>query len=215
MSYIYTMSIATLKRKTNAVYAKVHSHGHDGLTGFSLNGGRRGMSYIGKDQLRSKVFTPFRGTEPRGHGGTNGTYDKSHIIMAVGPGTDIRGQQYKVIKPSVVSSREQMNRFRWCCADIVRTQSGIDMGSQDAYIAKKSAANVCVLKSDKPMSQLNASCKSINHNRLDCENNYSKDVTPVDSSLRTLAIQKECSIKEIDPSKIIPANSNKGCSTKC
>ncbi len=209
------MSIATLKRKTNAVYAKVHSHGHDGLTGFSLNGGRRGMSYIGKDQLRSKVFTPFRGTEPRGHGGTNGTYDKSHIIMAVGPGTDIRGQQYKVIKPSVVSSREQMNRFRWCCADIVRTQSGIDMGSQDAYIAKKSAANVCVLKSDKPMSQLNASCKSINHNRLDCENNYSKDVTPIDSSLRTLAIQKECSIKEIDPSKIIPANSNKGCSTKC
>ena len=174
------MSIATLKRKTNAVYAKVHSHGHDGLTGFSLNGGRRGMSYIGKDQLRSKVFTPFRGTEPRGHGGTNGTYDKSHIIMAVGPGTDIRGQQYKVIKPSVVSSREQMNRFRWCCADIVRTQSGIDMGSQDAYIAKKSAANVCVLKSDKPMSQLNASCKSINHNRLDCENNYSKDVTPID-----------------------------------
>ena len=205
------MSIATLKRKTNAVYAKVHSHGHYGLTGFSLNGGRRGMSYIGKDQLRSKVFTPFKGTEPRGHGGTNGTYDKSHIIMAVGPGTDIRGQQYKVIKPSVVSSREQMNRFRWCCADIVRTQSGIDMGSQDAYIAKKSAANVCVLKSDKPISQLNASCKSINHNRLDCENNYSKDVTPVDSSLRTLAIQKECSIKEIDPSKLIPANSNRSC----
>lgn len=202
------MSIATLKRKTNAVYAKVHSHGHDGLTGFSLNGGRRGMSYIGKDQLRSKVFTPFRGTEPRGHGGTNGTYDKSHIIMGVGPGTDIRGQQYKVIKPSVVSSREQMNRFRWCCADIVRTQSGIDMGSQDAYIAKKSAANVCVLKSDKPASQLNASCKNTS-NRLDCKNNYSKDVTPIDSSLRTLAIQKECSIKEIDPSKIMPSNNTR------
>jgi len=169
------------------------------------------MSYIGKDQLRSKVFTPFRGTEPRGHGGTNGTYDKSHIIMAVGPGTDIRGQQYKVIKPSVVSSREQMNRFRWCCADIVRTQSGIDMGSQDAYIAKKAAANVCVLKNDKPIN-MNASITG--RDRLDCKNNYSKDVTPVDSSLRTLAIQKECSLKEIDPSKIIPANSNKGC-VKC
>ena len=207
------MSIATLKRKTNAVYAKVHSHGHYGLTGFSLNGGRRGMSYIGKDQLRSKVVTPFKGTEPRGHGGTNGTYDKSHIIMGVGPGTDIRGQQYKVIKPSVVSSREQMNRFRWCCADIVRTQSGIDMGSQDAYIAKKSAANVCVLKSDKP-TNMNASCNTIKRDRLDCENNYSKDVTPIDSSLRTLAIQKECSLKEIDPSKIIPANNNGSC-VKC
>ena len=204
------MSIATLKRKTNAVYAKVHSHGHYGLTGFSLNGGRRGMSYIGKDQLRSKVVTPFKGTEPRG---TNGTYDKSHIIMGVGPGTDIRGQQYKVIKPSVVSSREQMNRFRWCCADIVRTQSGIDMGSQDAYIAKKSAANVCVLKSDKPINHLNASCKT-NSNRLDCENNYSKDVTPIDSSLRTLAIQKECSLKEIDPSKIMSANNSGSCG-KC
>jgi hypothetical protein len=207
------MSIATLKRKTNAVYAKVHSHGHYGLTGFSLNGGHRGMSYIGKEQLRSKVVTPFKGTEPRGHGGTNGTYDKSHIIMGVGPGTDIRGQQYKVIKPSVVSSREQMNRFRWCCADIVRTQSGIDMGSQDAYIAKKSAANVCVLKSDKP-TNMNASCNTIKRDRLDCENNYSKDVTPIDSSLRTLAIQKECSLKEIDPSKIIPANNGGGCS-KC
>lgn len=207
------MSIATLKRKTNAVYAKVHSHGHYGLTGFSLNGGRRGMSYIGKDQLRSKVATPFKGTEPRGYGGTNGTYDKSHIIMGVGPGTDIRGQQYKVIKPSVVSSREQMNRFRWCCADIVRTQSGIDMGSQDAYIAKKSAANVCVLKSDKPINHLNASCKT-NSNRLDCENNYSKDVTPIDSSLRTLAIQKECSLKEIDPSKIMSANNSGSCG-KC
>lgn len=202
------MSIATLKRKTNAVYSKVHSHGHYGLTGFSLNGGHRGLSYIGKDQLRSKVFTPFKGTEPRGHGGTNGTYDKSHIIMAVGPGTDIRGQQYKVIKPSVVSSREQMNRFRWCCADIVRTQSGIDMGSQDAYIAKKAAANVCVLKSDKP---IDLNTNTTNRDRLDCKNNYSKDVTPVDSSLRTLAIQKECSIKEIDPSKIIPANSNRSC----
>lgn len=199
------MSIATLKRKTNAVYSKVHSHGHYGLTGFSLNGGRRGMSYIGKDQLRSKVFTPFKGTEPVGHGGTNGTYDKSHIIMAVGPGTDIRGQQSKVIKPSVVSSREQMNRFRWCCSDIVRTQSGIDMGSQDTYIAKKAAANVCVLKSDKPTNPA-SSCNAMNRDRLDCKNNYSKDVTPVDSSLRTLAIQKECALKEIDSSKIIPAN---------
>lgn len=205
------MSIATLKRKTNAVYAKVHSHGRDGLTGFSLNGGRRGMGYIGKDQLRSKVVTPFKGTEPVGHGGTNGTYDKSHIIAGVGAGTDIRGQQYKVIKPSVVSSREQMNKFRWCCADIVRTQSGIYMGSQDAYINKKSAANVCVLKSDKPIDHLSSSNR---YNRLDCKNNYSKDTTPVDSSLRTLAVQKECALKEIDPSKIINAN-NRGSCVKC
>lgn len=198
------MSIVALKRKTNAIYGKVHSHGYGGLNGFSLNGGRRNMGYIGKDRLNSKVVTPFRGTEPMGHGGTGGKYDTSHIIMGVGAGTDIRGEQYKVIKPSVVSTREQINRMRWCCADIVRTQSGIDMGSQDQYVTKKAAANICVLPTDKSARTLHSKCSFTQ--RLDCKNNYSKDVVPVDSSLRTLGIKNQCALL---PSKLMISNKHR------
>lgn len=194
------MSIATLKRKTNSQYAKVHSHGRDGASGFSINGSRRGIGYIGKDQKISAVFTPFRGTLPMGLDGNKGT-----IVYRVGPGTDIRAHQYQTVKPSVVSSREQMNRERWCCADIVRTQSGIEAGSQDLYIARKSAANVCVVPTNKPTAQFNPSCKTSN-NRLHCENNYTKDSRPIDSSLRTLNVQKQCARLAVDPSKLFITN---------
>ncbi len=191
------MSIATLKRKTNSLYAKVHSHGRDGLNGFSINGARRGIGYIGKDQKRSAVFTPFRGMVPMGLDGNRG-----YIVYSVGAGTDIRAHQYQTLKPSVVSSREQMNRERWCCADIVRSQSAIDGGSEDLYIARKAAANVCVVLADKPTPPLNSICPFKKNNRLDCANNYTKDVRPVDSSLRTLGVQKQCALMAIDPSKL-------------
>lgn len=196
------MSIVALKRKTNAVYGKVHSHGYGGLSGFSINGGRRSMGYIGKDHLNSKVVTPFRGTEPMGLDGNTRT-----IIYGVGAGTDIRGEQYKVIKPSVVTSREQINNMRWCCADIVRTQSGIDMGSQDQYVTKKAAANICVLPTDKQSRGFHPKCSL--SERLDCKNNYSKDIVPVDSSLRTLGIKKQCALYEIDPSKLLVSNKHR------
>lgn len=193
------------------MYGKVHSHGYGGLIGFSLNGGRRSMGYIGKDRLNSKVVTPFRGTEPLGLDGSRG-----NIVMGVGAGTDIRGEQFKVNKPSVVSTREHINQMRWCCADIVRTQSGIDMGSQDQYVSKKAASNVCVLPTDKPNKVLQAKCSSLNENasdRLDCKNNYSKDVVPIDSSLRTLGIRNGCALGAIHPSKLMVSNNNSFC--KC
>lgn len=190
------MSIATLKRKTNSQYAKVHSHGRDGANGFSINGARRGLGYIGKDQKISAIFTPFRGTLPMGLDGNRGT-----IVYSVGAGTDIRAHQYQTVKPSVVSSREQMNRERWCCADIVRTQSGIEGGSQDLYISHKSAANVCVVPRDKPTPEFIPAFKT-NSSRLNCANNYTKDNRPVDSSLRTLGVQKKCARLIVDPSKL-------------
>jgi len=193
------MSIATLKRKTNAQYTKVHSHSRDGV-GFSINGPRRNMSYIGKDQKMSKLFTPFRGGFPMNHsvvghnvGGT--------IVYGVGAGTDIRAHQFQHLKPSVVSSREQMNRMRWCCADIVRTQSVITAGSADLYAIQKGLSNICVFAVDKP-DRINTTCPFKKDGRLNCANNYSKDVVPIDSSLRTLNIQQQCALLDVDPSKL-------------
>jgi hypothetical protein len=191
------MSIATLKRKTTAKYYKVHSHGRGDEIGFSINGPRRGLGYIGKEQKMSALMTPFRGILPMGLDGTRG-----HIVYTVGAGTDIQAHQFQTVKPSVVSSREQMNRMRWCCADIVRTQSDIDGGSADLYISKKAAANDCVLPADKPDPIFNPKCPFKKERRLDCENNYNKHVTPVDSSLRTLGVKKQCALMETDPSKL-------------
>jgi hypothetical protein len=191
------MSIATLKRKTTAVYSKVHSHGRDGPDGFSIYGSRRGLGYIGKDQKISATMTPFRGTLPMGLNGTRG-----YIAYTVGAGTDIQAHQFQTVKPSVVSSREQMNRMRWCCTDIVRTQSGIEGGSEDLYITKKAAANDCVLPADKPDRVFNPKCPFKKDRRLDCVNNYNKHVTPVDSSIRTLGVKKQCALMATDPSKL-------------
>ena len=193
------MSIATLKRKTNAQYVKVHSHGRDGGVGFSINGGRRSMSYIGKDQKISKLFTPFRGALPMDYNGPRGT-----VVKGVGPGTDIRGQQYQHVKPSVVSSRQQMHNMRWCCKDIVRTQSVIDAGSSDLYTTQKGIANDCVSLKDKP-ERVKTTC-SFKSDRLDCANNYSKDVVPIDSSARTANVQQQCALLEVDSSKLFISN---------
>ena len=190
------MSIATLKRKTSAQYTKVHSHSRDGV-GFSINGPRRNMGYIGKDQKMSKLFTPFRGVWPmNSSGGHRGT-----IVYGVGAGTNIRAHQFQHLKPSVVSSREQMNKMRWCCADIVRTQSVIPDGSADIYTIQKGLSNICVFAVDKP-DRINTTCPFKKDGRLDCANNYSKDVVPIDSSLRTLNIQQQCALLDVDPSKL-------------
>lgn len=192
--YYNYMSIVALKRKTNAVYSKTHSHGRNGETGFSINGSHRALGYIGKDKLMSNVITPFRGTLPMG---LDGSAQTSFVVQKT---FDVRAGQSKFVNPSVNSSRAHINMMRWCCQNIVRTQSGIDLGSQDLYIARKSAANVCVINTHKP-KLIGHACKGLS-NRLDCANNYTKDVNPVDSSIRTHALKTECALLDVDPSKL-------------
>jgi hypothetical protein len=192
------MSIVALKRKTNAVYSKTHSHGRNGESGFSINGSHRALGYIGKDKLMSNVITPFRGALPMG---LDGSAQTSYVVQKT---FDVRASQSKFVNPSVNSSRAHLNMMRWCCQNIVRTQSGIDLGSQDLYIARKSAANVCVVTSHKP-KLVGHACKGLS-NRLDCANNYTKDVNPVDSSIRTLALKTECALSEVDTSKLFISN---------
>lgn len=185
------MSLIALKRKTGTAYSKRHSHGHNGETGFSINGSHRTLGYIGKDKKNSNVITPFKGALPMGF---DGKALSSYIVYKH---VDGKASQSKFVNPSVVHSRERMNHYMWCCKDIVRSQSGIDMGSQDLYISKKSAANDCMKRANKPPPSVN-----ISSNRLDCANNYTKEATPVDSSLRTLAVQKQCALTVMHPSKL-------------
>ena len=67
------MSIVALKRNSR----RFQAHISGGSQGFSLNGGRRNIGTVGQTNLgRSVTRTPFRGTEPIGHGGSNGQYIK-------------------------------------------------------------------------------------------------------------------------------------------
>ena len=53
------MSLQTLKKKS-----EVMSHSHDHGKIFTINGGPKNLSYIGKTMRNSSVKTPFRGTLP-------------------------------------------------------------------------------------------------------------------------------------------------------
>lgn len=66
------MSLQTLKKKSEAT-----SHTYDNTKPFTINGGPRNLSYIGKSMKNSTVKTPFRGTLPIGYAGPG-----SHIVYA-------------------------------------------------------------------------------------------------------------------------------------
>ena len=70
------MSIATLKRKTTrGGNPRLDPVSGIGAKGFSLNGGYRNIGAVGQFRMVSNVTrTPFRGTQPMGHGGAANTY---------------------------------------------------------------------------------------------------------------------------------------------
>jgi len=76
-------------------------------------------------------------------------------------------------------------------------------GTQDLYIRKKAAANICVIAANKAVSTNTSICRL---NRLDCANNYTKCITPVDSSVRTENIQQGCALTTLYDSKLCVSN---------
>jgi hypothetical protein len=74
--YKFIMSIATLKRKTTkGGNPRLDPVSGIGAKGFSLNGGYRNIGAVGQFRMVSNVTrTPFRGTQPMGHGGFDGEY---------------------------------------------------------------------------------------------------------------------------------------------
>lgn len=177
------MSIATLKRKTHAVYDKTHSHGkRDTIqSGFSIQGARRSNSYIGKERLVSKV-------------------------SAIVP--ESRIHEYLDVKPSVVDTRQHLNKILWCCKDIVRTQSTITMGSQELYVNTVSAKNsACVTNENKPPGGF--SCCQLKNKKV--LNQMFKQVAPIDSSIRTLNIQQKCANMVVPDSKLFKNHNMHHC----
>jgi hypothetical protein len=109
------MSIATLKKKTQAKYNNLSV----GQPHFSINGTLRNQGYVGQTSLsRFTSRTLYNGIYPRGHGGCCGTFKigqtvRSGILPLNNP---------NVIKSSVISNKgmleEQLN-----CINSLRIQN--------------------------------------------------------------------------------------------
>lgn len=103
------MSLATLKKKSDSTYGSSHSKGSQG---FSLNGGIRTNTYIGKTALREhNPRTLMKGNVVRGHGGTYGTYNKTAIVSPILGNTT---EDSSVVKNTVVNTLGMTAmKYRW------------------------------------------------------------------------------------------------------
>jgi hypothetical protein len=110
------MSLATLKKKTNAQY---HNMSVGSKTGFSLNGVHRSQGYVGQTSLsRSLPRTLMNGNVARGHGGCCGQFRKVPIVQSGvqslenmhAPGTPLPNQ----VKSSVLTTQGMIEqKYRW------------------------------------------------------------------------------------------------------
>ena len=143
-----------------------------GNSGFSINGGHRNIGGVGKDMKMSKSGTPYRGVNPIGWGGKNGTYPSAELVGPFGGAVsnssktsvvqpllnskiaDTLGSQYIYIKPSVLSTYGMLRKkYKWAYygqypnywVQPNYTGNQTDSASQWLYIQNKAAANVCSL----------------------------------------------------------------------
>jgi hypothetical protein len=102
------MSIATLKRKTEAKY----NNNSVGFKHFSINGTTRNQGWVGQQSLsRSLIKTPMVGNVPRGVGG--GCCGKYPIHIVYPSGINYFNDS-SVVKPSVLSNYGSIKtHYRW------------------------------------------------------------------------------------------------------
>ena len=107
------MSIATLKRKTQAKYNNMSV----GQPQFSLNGTHRSQGYVGQTMLSRRLPTSLmKGNVIRGHGGCCGTYPIKPIVQS---GVNYQ-EDSRVVKPSVVNTAGMIETKYYCVGDCVK-----------------------------------------------------------------------------------------------
>ena len=184
-----------------------------GPEGFSINGGRRSKGYIGRDCKFSSNGTPFRGTEPLGCGGAAGNYAQPQPVLNAGAAiVDIRGNQYKFVKPSVLSTSGMIaTKYRWIrgvypnvWVQPLYTGNQSDSGSQGLYIHTKAAANMCASDINNPEKYAGfivnhgptlcrTSAAKFTYNQMASNGPYTKNLgVAMTSSEQTLKIQRRC-----------------------
>jgi len=184
-----------------------------GPEGFSINGGRRSNSYIGKDNKFSSNGTPFRGVYPLGNGGAAGTYAQPQPVYNAGPAmVEVQGNQYKYIKPSVLSTTGLIaTKYRWIrgvypnvWVQPIYTGNQVESSSQGLYVHTKSAANTCVTDINNQAKYAKfivnrgptlcrTSAAKFTYNQMSSNGPYTKNLrVAMTSSEQTLRVQRRC-----------------------
>jgi hypothetical protein len=206
--------------------------GAEGPVGFSLNGGRRNVGYVGQSMAMSKNGTPFRGQFPYGNGGTSGTYPKSEPVFNATQAI-VLGDQYKYIKPSVLSTKGMLEKkYKWInngqypnywVQPVYPNGSLSDNASQWLYIQTKAAANICVNDTNKPQVYVGhrvhggPNCCSTSSAKYiykiqESNSGYTKTLhIPQTASQYTLQVQRKCAYPT-GPLKPFPFAVNGGSS---
>jgi hypothetical protein len=129
------MSLATLKRKTNTKYKNMSV----GQSQFSLNGTHRNQGFVGQTSLsRTILKSPYNGTAPRGHGGSQGTYEISNIKNS----TINNLNDNDVVKSSSLGTNGMiMSKYRWIRRpqpySTVKPDNNNNTSTQGQYIEKQ------------------------------------------------------------------------------
>lgn len=189
-----------------------------GPKGFSLNGGRRNVGYVGQSMAMSKNGTPFKGALPRN---LNGSPLQGDLVMNSGH-CEILGNQYKYIKPSVLSTYGMLRKkYRWAYSgtypnNIVQSNYGnsnlAGNTSQGVYLNKLGAANDCVVETNNMDAYVGyvKTCPKINGGCTAKASLYTKNLHQAQtSSQHTLRVQRKCADPD-DSQKPYPPPNNTG-----
>lgn len=135
------MSLATLKRKTQAKYNNMSV---GSKTGFSLNGTHRSQGYVGQTMLsRSLPKTLMKGNVIKGHGGCCGKYPVHGIVQSAVTSEN----DPKIVKPTVMHTNGMIRtHYRWIWRpqpySATKPAAYLALNSQSSYISNLSATTV-------------------------------------------------------------------------
>lgn len=168
------MSIATLKKKTQARY----NNNSAGFSQFSLNGTHRNQGYVGQDTLgRSLPRTLAKGNTLRGSGGCCGTYYITPSVLSAVTSTE----DNRVVKSSVLNNNGMIaTKYPWIRRPapytVVKTNNNMTVQNHIDYLATTTvneinACNKNVVKDNiiyKSCSSLPTSSRGSLYKNLGC-----------------------------------------------
>ena len=176
------MSLATLKKKTNAQYRTLSAN----TPQFSLNGTHRSQGYIGQStQSRFMIRTLMKGNVIRGHGGAGGAYPVHPIIQDL---STFNTNNNSVIKPSVLGTKGMMDtKYRWIRRpqpfSVLKSDNNNNLNDQGQYLANiqqqtLAEVNSCNGNKDvKPIMQIPKTCGC---DYVTYKSNFRKAIVPSD-----------------------------------
>lgn len=205
------MSIATLKRKTQAKYNNMSVNSEDG---FSLNGTRRSQGYIGQTtQSRSLPRTLMRDGVPRGHGGCCGTFVKYPIITSAVTSLN----DPNIVKPSTINTLGMLETkyyLRLYHEPSVKPDANQNINTENQYIKNLAKTTIKCADSLKASdAEINAAaCKACYNydpffkKKIQKFTKPASNYLPISQGEHLLKLQDKCSNLDIVS---VPSASNK------